>query len=179
VIKGIQAATSANPPVVDMQAFQALMQQYQQEVMAAQAERGKGMVEKNKVWLAENGKKAGMTTTPSGLQYEVMASGTGKQPAETDTVSVNYKGYLPDGTVFDESSRHGGPATFPLHGVIKGWTEALKLMKEGDKWRIFLPSDLAYGPSGSPPTIPPNQLLIFEVELLKVLPPQPGGPQGP
>jgi FKBP-type peptidyl-prolyl cis-trans isomerase len=115
-----------------------------------------------------NSKKLGVTTTASGLQYEVISAGkpNGKQPTDQDEVSVNYKGTLVVGTEFDASK--DAPATFGVTGVIKGWTEALKLMHEGDKWRLFIPPELAYGKDGSPPKIGPDQILIFEVELVKV-----------
>lgn len=132
----------------------------------------------NKQWLEENGKKPGITATASGLQYEVISSGAegGRKPGPSDEVSVNYKGTLIDGKVFDESGKNGGgPASFRVDGVIKGWTEALQLMKEGDKWRLFIPAELAYGEKGSPPNIGANEILTFEVELVKVLtPPAPG-----
>jgi len=119
-------------------------------------------------FLAENAKKEGVITTASGLQYKVIKSGTGESPRLTDTVKVNYQGTLIDGTVFDSSMRHGGPATFPINRVIPGWTEALQLMKVGDKWQLFIPANLAYGDQSPGPTIPPNSVLIFEVELLGI-----------
>ena len=105
---------------------------------------------------------------PSGLQYKVIAEGSGKTPQATDTVTVNYKGTLIDGTEFDSSYKRGQPASFQVNGVIKGWTEALQLMKEGSKWQLFIPPDLAYGERGAGRTIPPNSTLIFEVELISV-----------
>jgi FKBP-type peptidyl-prolyl cis-trans isomerase len=119
-------------------------------------------------FLAANAKKPGIKTTKSGLQYKVIKEGTGKVPKPTDTVKTNYKGMLLDGTVFDASENHGGPATFPVDGVIKGWTEALQLMKVGSKYTLYIPSDLAYGPAGQGPDIPPNSTLIFDVELLGI-----------
>lgn len=119
-------------------------------------------------WLAENGKKEGIKTTDSGLQYEVLKAGEGKNPAATDQVTVHYKGTLLNGTEFDSSYSRGEPATFPLNRVIAGWTEGLQLMKPGAKFRFFIPQDLAYGEQGSPPKIPPFSALIFEVELLGV-----------
>ena len=118
-------------------------------------------------FLADNKSKIGVKTTASGLQYQVMTEGNGKSPAASDTVKVHYKGTLIDGTQFDSSIDRGTPAEFPLNGVIKGWTEGLQLMKVGGKTRFFVPSDLAYGPAGRP-GIPPNSVLIFEVELLEI-----------
>ncbi len=124
--------------------------------------------EKGEAFLAENAKKEGVKTLPSGLQYKVLKDGTGKQPTKEDTVSVHYKGTLVDGREFDSSYKRGEPAEFGVTQVIKGWTEALQLMKEGAKWQIFLPSSLAYGDRGAGDLIGPNETLVFEVELLKV-----------
>jgi FKBP-type peptidyl-prolyl cis-trans isomerase FkpA/FKBP-type peptidyl-prolyl cis-trans isomerase FklB len=118
-------------------------------------------------FLEENKGKDGIKTTSSGLQYRVLSDGKGKSPKATDTVRVHYKGKLLDGTQFDSSYDRNEPAEFPVNGVIRGWTEALQLMKVGSKWELFIPSDLAYGPRGRP-SIPPNSVLIFEVELLDV-----------
>ena len=129
--------------------------------------------EKNKqegeAFLAENKKKEGVKTLPSGLQYKVITEGTGKSPKASDTVTVNYRGTLIDGTEFDSSYKRGQAASFQVNGVIKGWTEALQLMKEGAKWQLFVPSNLAYGEkgTGSGP-IGPNATLVFEVELISV-----------
>jgi FKBP-type peptidyl-prolyl cis-trans isomerase FklB len=119
-------------------------------------------------FLAENAKKPGITTTASGLQYEVITMGEGPKPLATDKVTVHYHGTLTDGKVFDSSVERGEPATFPLNGVIAGWTEALQLMPVGSKFRIFLPSDLAYGDRGAGQLIGPHATLIFEVELLNI-----------
>lgn len=119
-------------------------------------------------FLTENGKKPGVITTASGLQYEIIKEGTGKQPLATDVVTVHYQGTLIDGTVFDSSLERGEPATFPLNGVIPGWTEGLQLLKEGSKARLYIPSDLAYGDNGAGDLIGPGSTLIFDVELLKV-----------
>ena len=119
-------------------------------------------------FLEENGKKEGVHTTASGLQYLVEKEGTGKQPKATDNVTVHYTGRLLDGKVFDSSVSRGEPATFPLNRVIPGWTEGLQLMKEGAKYVFFIPSDLAYGAQGAGRDIPPHSTLIFEVELIKV-----------
>ena len=131
-------------------------------------------------FLAENKKKDGVKTTASGLQYKVMKEGGGAQPKETDTVTVNYRGTLINGAEFDSSYKRGQPATFPVNGVIKGWTEALQLMKTGSKYQLFIPADLAYGARAVGPDITPNSALIFEVELLEVKPaPASTGPSAP
>jgi FKBP-type peptidyl-prolyl cis-trans isomerase FklB len=119
-------------------------------------------------FLAENGKKEGVITTASGLQYKVLKSGSGESPRLTDRVKVHYHGTLIDGTVFDSSVQRGEPIVFPVGGVIPGWIEALQLMKVGDKWQLFIPANLAYGDRSPSPAIPPNSVLIFEVELLGI-----------
>lgn len=123
---------------------------------------------KGEEFLAANAKKEGVKTLPDGLQYLVLKEGKGKKPGPTDEVEVHYHGTLTDGTVFDSSVDRGEPATFPVNRVIAGWTEALQLMKEGSKWRVFIPSKLAYRQRGAPPKIGPNETLIFEIELLHV-----------
>lgn len=120
-------------------------------------------------FLAANKTKPGVVTTASGLQYKVITEGKGETPAETSEVKVNYKGTLIDGTEFDSSEKHGGPASFRVDGVIKGWTEALQLMPVGSKWQLFVPQELAYGTRGSGPTIKPYSALVFEVELLEIV----------
>jgi FKBP-type peptidyl-prolyl cis-trans isomerase len=128
-----------------------------------------------KAFLATNGKKPGVVTTASGLEYHVVSEGSGAPPKSTDEVTVNYKGTLLDGTEFDSSYKRGTPATFPVNGVIQGWQEALVLMKPGSKWELFIPPNLAYDVN-SPPAIPPGSMLKFEVELLKVKQPAPATP---
>ena len=120
-------------------------------------------------FLAENAKKAGVVTLPSGLQYEVLAEGSGKKPSATDRVQCHYEGTLIDGTLFDSSVKRGEPAVFGVTQVIPGWVEALQLMKEGAKWRLYIPYQMAYGEHGAGEMIPPYSALIFEVELIKVL----------
>ena len=119
-------------------------------------------------FLVENAKKEGVKTTASGLQYKVIKSGTGATPKPTDTVKVHYHGTLTDGTVFDSSVERGQSISFPVNRVIKGWVEALQLMKVGDKWKLFIPAKLAYGEQSPGAGIPPNSVLIFEVELLGI-----------
>lgn len=126
-------------------------------------------LEEGQAFLAENGKRAEVNTTATGLQYEVLQEGAGESPKPTDRVSVHYHGTLLDGTVFDSSVERGEPAQFPVQGVIQGWVEALQLMKPGSKWKLYIPSDLAYGSRGAGGDIGPNSTLIFEVELLEIL----------
>jgi FKBP-type peptidyl-prolyl cis-trans isomerase FklB len=145
----------------------------QKDMQAKQQDQMKAAGEKNKTegeaYLKANKKKKGVKTLESGLQYIVMTEGKGKSPKATDTVTVNYKGTLIDGTEFDSSYKRGQPATFPVNGVIKGWTEALQLMKEGAKWQLVIPAGLAYGERGAAGgSIGPNAVLIFEVELISI-----------
>ena len=126
-------------------------------------------IEKGKAFLAENAKKEGIITLPSGLQYQVLQEGNGKKPSATDRVKCHYEGTLIDGTLFDSSIKRGQPAVFGVNQVIKGWVEALQLMSEGAKWRLFIPSELGYGAQQAGEMIPPHSTLIFEVELIEVL----------
>jgi len=143
--------------------------QQEQKINAQRAEQGKAQKEAGEKYLAENAKKDGVVTTASGLQYKVLSEGSGKQPTAKDTVKCHYEGFLIDGTVFDSSVQRGEPATFPLQQVIAGWTEGLQLMKEGAKYRFFIPYRLGYGEGGASAAIPPFATLIFDVELLQVL----------
>ncbi|WP_346838160.1 FKBP-type peptidyl-prolyl cis-trans isomerase [Microbulbifer sp. SAOS-129_SWC] len=151
--------------------FQEKMQAKQQERLAQQEKDFKAKAETNKAegkkFLEENAKKDGVVTTDSGLQYKVITAGSGDTPSADSVVEVDYEGKLIDGTVFDSSYTKGEPVQFPVNGVIKGWTEALQLMKEGAKWELYIPSDLAYGPGGAGGVIGPNATLIFTVELHK------------
>lgn len=126
-------------------------------------------IEKGKSFLKENAKRPGVVTLPSGLQYEVITEGNGKKPSATDRVKCHYEGTLIDGTLFDGSIKRGEPAIFGVNQVIKGWVEALQLMTEGAKWKLFIPSELAYGAQQAGEMIPPHSTLIFEVELIEVL----------
>lgn len=148
-----------------MTAFQKGMEDKRQ---AKAAEAGDKNTKEGKAFLAENGKKPGIVTLPSGLQYKVVKEGTGPMPKASDTVTTHYKGTLISGKEFDSSYKRGEPASFPVNGVIKGWTEALQLMKTGSKWQLFVPSELAYGARGAGPDIGPNATLIFDVELLSI-----------
>ena len=170
--RGIQDAIAGNKLLLSDQEAKEIMTAFQKEHAAKLAAEKKKQGEKNKkegdVFLAENKKKPGVKTLPSGLQYKVLKEGTGKMPKATDTVITNYKGALIDGKEFDSSYRRGEPATFQVNGVIPGWTEALQLMKEGSKWQLFVPPQLAYAERGAGSQIGPNATLIFEVELISV-----------
>ena len=173
LFKGIKDALTGSKQLLTEQELRETIQTAQKELQAKQQEKMKTLGEKNKkegeAFLAANKKKKGVKTLPSGLQYKVITEGKGKMPKATDTVTVNYRGTLIDGTEFDSSYKRNEPATFPVNGVIKGWTEALQLMKEGSKWELFIPADLAYGERGTMGgPIGPNAVLIFEVELLKI-----------
>ena len=172
LLKGIKDSLSGNKTLMTEQEMRETFTAFQKEMQAKQADRRKAAGEKNKkegeVFLEQNKKKEGVKTLPSGLQYRVITEGTGKTPAENGTVTVHYRGTLLDGTEFDSSYRRGEPATFPVKGVIPGWSEALQLMKEGAKWQLFIPSQLAYGERGAGDTIGPNAVLIFDVELISV-----------
>lgn len=145
--------------------FQTEMRQKQQEKMQQAGATNK---KEGEAFLAANKGKEGVVTLPSGLEYKILTAGTGPKPTTSDSVVCNYKGTLIDGKEFDSSYKRGQPATFPVAGVIKGWTEALQLMPVGSKWQLFVPADLAYGERGSGPDIGPNATLIFEVELLSI-----------
>jgi FKBP-type peptidyl-prolyl cis-trans isomerase len=172
VARGLQDAISNKKPLMTEEEIQAVMMEAQKEKRALTATESRALGEKNlkegAAFLAENKKKEGVVTLPSGLQYKVITEGKGKKPKATDTVTTHYRGTLIDGTEFDSSIKRGQPASFPLKGVIPGWTEALQLMPVGSKWQLFVPPDLAYGPRGTGKQIGPNATLIFEVELLSI-----------
>lgn len=168
---GLLDAFSGNLALTDSECkemLQKMQEEFRTKAMAQQKTAGADNLKKGEAFLAENGKKDGVKTTASGLQYLVLKSGSGKMPTKKDTVKVHYHGTLIDGTVFDSSVDRGEPISFPVEGVIPGWTEALQLMKEGDKWKIFIPSNLAYGERGAGEKIGPNSALVFEVELLAI-----------
>jgi FKBP-type peptidyl-prolyl cis-trans isomerase len=169
IIQGLEDALTGKAPQVNPADGQQIMQEFQQLIQSRAAKAGEERKTTNAKYMADNGKKPGVITTASGLQYQVVTTGTGKQPTSKDTVSVNYRGVLTDGKQFDSSYDRGKPVEFQVGGVIKGWTEALQLMHEGDKWKLFIPAELAYG-DNAPPAIGNNQILIFDIELLKVLP---------
>lgn len=170
---GVAAVFDGLAPRMSYDEAKAEIQQYFGEMEKKQRAEAEKMAEVNQKageeFLAKNGERAEVKTTPSGLQYEVLVDGDGAQPKSTDQVEVHYTGKLIDGTVFDSSVDRGMPATFGVTQVIPGWVEALQMMKAGSKWRLFIPSQLAYGPNGAGNVIGPNQTLIFDVELLKVL----------
>jgi FKBP-type peptidyl-prolyl cis-trans isomerase FkpA len=180
ILRGLNAGLTGEKGMFTDEEMQAAMQALQQQVQTAQAAKQKVLGEKNKTegeaFLAKNKARAGVKTTASGLQYEVLKEGSGPSPKATDTVTVNYKGTLMDGTTFDSSYDRGQPATFVLNQVIPGWTEGVQLMKPGAKYKFYIPSNLAYGEQ-APPQIGPNAPLIFEVELLSIgQPEQPAKP---
>jgi FKBP-type peptidyl-prolyl cis-trans isomerase FklB len=170
--RGIRDGFAGKDPLMNADEIKESLRAFQQMLIAKETERKKRIAEKNRkegeAFLAENRNKEGVTTLPSGLQYRVVEEGKGKQPALTDTVSTHYRGTLIDGTEFDSSYSRGKPAVFPVQGVIRGWTEALQLMKEGAKWQLFIPAKLAYGERGIGNQIGPNSTLIFDIELLTV-----------
>jgi FKBP-type peptidyl-prolyl cis-trans isomerase FklB len=170
--QGIKDALSEGKTLLTEEQIKETLTAFQNEMIAKQESRLKELAEKNRkegeAFLAENEKKEGVVTLPSGLQYKILEEGAGKTPKSTDTVTVHYRGTLIDGREFDSSYHRGEPATFPVDGVIPGWTEALQLMKEGAKWQLFIPASLAYGEQGVGPAIGPNATLIFDVELIKI-----------
>ena len=171
--RGIRDSMSGQKPLMTDQEIRDTIAAFQKEMTAKQQEQAKQLGEKNKkqgeAFLAENKKKEGVKTLPSGLQYKVITAGKGKKPKATDTVTTHYRGTLIDGTEFDSSISRGKPASFPVNGVIPGWTEALQLMEEGAKWQLFIPSNLAYGDRGTPGgPIGPNATLIFDIELISI-----------
>lgn len=166
VYEGIKPKMSYDEAKLEIQKFFQAMEAKQQEAAKEMAKVNQAAGE---AFLAENGKRPEIVTTASGLQYEVLAEGNGAMPAASDQVVVHYTGKLIDGTVFDSSVERGQPATFGVTQVIPGWVEALQLMKAGSKWRLYIPSELAYGPNGAGGAIGPNATLIFDVELLQVV----------
>ena len=168
-VLGLKDALAGKPQMTDEQVKET-MTAFEKEMIDKQKAAGLKNGADGEKFLAENKKKEGVKTTASGLQYKVVKEGTGAQPKEKDTVMANYRGTLIDGTEFDSSYKRGQPATFPVSGVIKGWTEALQMMKVGSKYQLFIPAKLAYGERAIGPDIGPNSTLIFEVELLDVKP---------
>jgi len=174
VLEGLKDSKDPNSWKLDRPAINQAVQDAQTRIRAQQEQQVEAMAEANlksgKAFLAENAKKDGVTVTASGLQYRVITEGAGDAPKATDTVKVHYEGRLISGDVFDSSIARGEPVSFPLNGVIPGWSEGVQLMKVGSKFEFTIPSALAYGPSGTGP-IPPNSVLVFDVELLEINPP--------
>ncbi len=172
IARGVADGGSGAEPLMTVEQMDAAVGELQKQVAALQAERARVLGEKNReaatAFLASNGAREDVVTTESGLQYRVLTEGTGPKPSAQDRVRVHYTGTLLDGTKFDSSVDRGEPVAFKLDGVIAGWQEALPLMKVGSKWKLFVPSELAYGERGAPPVIGPHALLIFEVELLAI-----------
>jgi len=177
LFEGLKDSQKTGEPLLGTEEIQKVMTQFQQDMMKVEQEKRQAAGQDNKAkeeaFLKENAAKPGVMVTASGLQYKVITEGTGPQPKASDTVKVHYRGNLLDGTEFDSSYKRKEPVVFPLNGVIKGWTEALQLMKVGSKYQVFLPSHLAYGEQGAGQVIGPNATLVFEVELIAIEKPQP------
>lgn len=169
VVAGIQDSLAAAAMPLTQEQIQEAYEVIQKEMQKAQEEAAAKAKEVGENFLAENAKREGVVVLESGLQYEVITEGSGAKPTRESTVRTHYHGTFIDGQVFDSSVERGQPAEFPVGGVIAGWTEALQLMSEGSKWRLFIPSELAYGANGSQGAIPPHSALVFEVELLNVV----------
>jgi FKBP-type peptidyl-prolyl cis-trans isomerase len=172
LLRGLKDALAGGKTALTEDQARAALMEVQSEMRKKQQEQMQAAGEANKkegeAFLAANKAKDGVVTLPSGLQYKILTQGTGPKPTATDSVVCNYRGTLINGTEFDSSYKRGEPATFPVNGVIKGWTEALQLMPVGSKWQLFVPSDLAYGERSPGPEITPDSTLIFEVELLSI-----------
>lgn len=166
--QAIKDVMSGTPPRLTEEQMQAAIETFQAQMAAEREQMAEENLKAGQAFLAQNKERDGVVETPSGLQYEVKEAGTGKQPKDTDTVVVHYRGTLIDGTEFDSSFSRGEPVTFPVNGVIQGWREVLPLMKEGAEWRVYIPSELAYGSRGAGQDIPPNSTLVFDIELLSV-----------
>ncbi len=170
--KGLADAFSSGKTLLTEDEMRAILasaqEEYRKKQAAMRAEKAEAAQKEGVAFLAANKSKEGIVSLPSGLQYKILKAGTGEKPDSDDTVVCNYRGTLIDGTEFDSSAKHNGPATFPVKGVIRGWKEALQLMPAGSKWQLFVPSYLAYGETGAGQVIPPNSTLIFEIELLSI-----------
>ncbi len=172
VMAGIKDALLNSKPMLTPEEIQTTMEAFRKDMTAKikqkkESEAGQNQAE-GEQFLRENAKKSGIITTASGLQYEIIQPGTGPKPTLTDTVVCHYTGTLLNGTVFDSSYKRNSPASFPVNGVIKGWTEALQLMETGAKWKLYIPSNLAYGARGAGNAIGPGATLVFEIELLEI-----------
>lgn len=169
VILGLQDVFLRKGSSIDQDTLNTAYETVGQKRKQAAEQQAKQMAELGHRFLEENAKREGVETTDSGLQYEILESGNGPLPDEKSTVKTHYHGTFIDGQVFDSSVERNQPAEFGVTQVIKGWTEALQLMPVGSKWRLVIPSELAYGSAGSPPTIPPNSVLVFELHLMDIL----------
>jgi FKBP-type peptidyl-prolyl cis-trans isomerase FklB len=171
-LKGIKDAIANAKPALSSEQISAILGQLQTDIKTRRDQKLAEAAEANKVqgqaFLKANGAKPGVQTLPSGLQYQILSAGKGGVPKASDTVVCNYRGTLIDGTEFDSSTQHGGPASLPVNGVIEGWSQALQLMPVGSKWRLFVPAALAYGDEGAGDDIGPNAVLIFDIELLSI-----------
>lgn len=165
---GVDDVLQGNPPKMSMQEMQAALQAGRNELIMKKQAKAQAAMEKGQAFLEENKKQDGVVVLPSGLQYIELKAGEGDSPAPESEVTVNYRGTLIDGTEFDSSYKRGEPTSFTLDGVIPGFREAISMMKPGAKWKVFIPSDLGYGPNGAGGAIGPNETLIFEIELLSV-----------
>jgi FKBP-type peptidyl-prolyl cis-trans isomerase FklB len=176
-LEALKQGLSGEKSLLSQQEIQETMDKFSRDLTAKRQEAHRKLAQKNKEegekFLAANQKEKGVVTEKNGLQYQVLTPGKGKKPGPTDLITVHYKGTLIDGSEFDSSYQRGEPVTFQLNRVIRGWQEALPNMKEGAKWKLFIPAKLAYGPMGQGPKVGPNATLIFEVELLKVEPAPP------
>ncbi|MFM7035877.1 MAG: FKBP-type peptidyl-prolyl cis-trans isomerase [Planctomycetia bacterium] len=175
--RGLADAVRGKPPAIPdediqqaLQQFDAMMERRGEEFAKRMEAAAKANLDKAKEFLRGNASKTGIVALPSGLQYQVLREGTGPRPTPDDVVATWYRGTHLDGTEFDATDPKGEPATFPVRGVVPGWQEALPLMKVGSKWRLFVPPELGYGEEGSPPVIEPNELLVFEIELVRIVP---------
>ncbi len=171
-MSGLRDALEGKEPRMTEEEIRTTITNLQQQLAASQQKAQQEQAGKNlsegKAYLEENAKKEGVKTQPSGLQYKILSEGSGRTPKKSDMITVHYRGTFINGTEFDSSYGRGQPQTFRVDGVIPGWTEALQLMKEGAKWQVFIPPQLAYGERGMPPRIPPNSVLVFEVELISI-----------
>ena len=167
VAAGVRDALSGGKPLLTDAEVAAVLMEFKKQMAGQQSAKGEKNKKDGEVFLSANGKKEGVKTLASGMQYKVLKEGKGKKPKASDTVTTHYRGTLIDGTEFDSSYKNGEPVSFPLTDVIPGWTEALQLMAVGSKWQLFIPSGLAYGEGGQGP-IPPNSTLVFDIELIGI-----------
>jgi FKBP-type peptidyl-prolyl cis-trans isomerase FklB len=168
LVLGLTHSLNGDESILSPEEMHAVIESFQKQMQAKAADAQQGNADIGIKFLADNAENEGVLVLESGMQYIVLNEGEGEKPAATDTVDVHYEGSLINGTVFDSSIKRGEPATFPVNGVIQGWQEALQLMNVGSKWKVFIPSELAYGPQGAGGDIGPNETLVFEMELLAI-----------